>query len=58
MQLNLTETQNQELTQAAHFCSLSPERLAHLFVVQGIEMYCMHDDALRELRENLSGETE
>lgn len=58
MQINLTETQNQELTQAAHFCSLPPEKLAQSFVLQGIEMYCSKDDDLRELRDNLNGETE
>lgn len=58
MKLNLTETQKKELTLAAHFCSLPPEKLAQSFVLQGIEMYCSKDDDLRELRDNLNGESE
>lgn len=55
MQLNLTETQNKELTQAAHFCSLPPEKLAQLFVEDGLKLYHSSE---HEFRGTLNGETE
>ena len=58
MQLKLTDQNAHSLNTAANSCGLPPEKLARLFVIQGLEMYCRHDDELRELRETLDGETE
>ena len=55
MQINLSETHNQELTQAAHFCSLPPEKLAQLFVEDGLALYRSGE---HEFRGTLNGETE
>ena len=58
MHLELTDQSAHSLNTAANSCGLPPEKLARLFVIQGLEMYCRHDDDLRELRDNLNGETE
>ena len=39
MQITLNEKSERELTEAAHYCSLPPEKLAQLFVEDGLELY-------------------
>ncbi len=39
MQITLNEKSDRELTEAAHYCSLPPEKLAQLFVEDGLELY-------------------
>ena len=47
MQLKLTDNVKQELTRAAHFCGLPAEKLAQLFVEDGLTLYLRDPDEFR-----------
>jgi hypothetical protein len=47
MTLNLTSNQKSELDEAAHYCSLTPEKLASLFVEDGLRLYRDSRDEFR-----------
>lgn len=53
MHIKLEEKQQRELTEAAHHCSLPPEKLAALFVEDGLKLYRRHPD---EFRSTIDGE--
>lgn len=55
MHITLPQNTQRQLQEAAQYCSLPPERLAQLFVEDGLELYRREPN---ELRENLNGETE
>ena len=48
MTLNLTETLKSELEQTAHHCSIPAEKLASLFVEDGLRSYRDSRDELRD----------
>jgi hypothetical protein len=47
MTINLTSNQKSELDEAAHYCSLTPEKLASLFVEDGLRLYRDSRDEFR-----------
>jgi hypothetical protein len=53
MTIHLTETAKSELEQIAHHCSIPPEKLASLFVEDGLRSY---RDSRDELRDSLDHE--
>jgi hypothetical protein len=53
MTIHLTETAMSELEQTAHHCSIPPEKLACLFVEDGLRSY---RDSRDELRDSLDHE--
>lgn len=53
MTLTLPENLKSQLNEAARYCSLPPEKLASLFVEDGIKLY--RDDR-DEFRDTLNGE--
>jgi hypothetical protein len=48
MILDLTKNLKSELDEAAHYCSLSPEKLASLFVEDGLRLYRDSRDEFRD----------
>jgi hypothetical protein len=48
MTIHLTETTKSELEQTAHHCSIPPEKLASLFVEDGLRSYRDSRDELRD----------
>lgn len=55
MHIEINETTKNHLIEAAHYCSLPPEKLAQLFVEDGLELYRRSPN---EFRGTLDGETE
>lgn len=53
MTLDLTSNLKSKLDEAAHYCSIPPEKLAALFVEDGLRLYRDNRD---ELRDTLNGE--
>jgi hypothetical protein len=47
MQLELNETTKNQLTEASHYCSLPPEKLAALFVEDGLALYAREPNEFR-----------
>jgi hypothetical protein len=39
MQITLNDLTHRELTEVAHYCSLPPDKLAQLFVEDGLRLY-------------------
>jgi len=55
MHISINEKSERELTEAAHCCSLPPERLAQLFVEDGLALYRRSPD---EFKGTLDGENQ
>ena len=55
MHIEINETTKNHLIEASHYCSLPPEKLAQLFVEDGLKLYRRSPD---EFRGTLDGETE
>jgi len=55
MQIALNNTHSQELIEAAHRCSLPPEKLAAMFVEDGLALYRREPN---EFRITLDGEAD
>ena len=53
MHIEINETTKNHLIEAAHHCSLPPEKLAQLFVEDGLALYRRSPD---EFRGTLDGE--
>lgn len=53
MHIELNELTKNNLIEASHYCSLPPERLAQLFVEDGLALYRRSPD---EFRGSLDGE--
>ena len=48
MTLHLTDNLKSELDEAAHYCSIPPEKLASLFVEDGLKLYADSRDEFRD----------
>ena len=48
MTLNLNTKLQSDLDEAAHYCSIPPEKLASLFVEDGLKLYADSRDELRD----------
>jgi hypothetical protein len=48
MTIDLTTNLKAELDEAAHYCSIPPEKLASLFVEDGLRLYRDSRDDLRD----------
>jgi hypothetical protein len=55
MHITLNDKHRRELTEAAHHCSLPPEKLAQLFVEDGLALYRRSPD---EFKGTLDGENQ
>jgi len=55
MHIDINENTKSQLIEASHYCSLPPEKLAQLFVEDGLSLYRRDPD---EFRGSLDGETE
>lgn len=53
MHIEMNETAKNQLIEAAHYCSLPPEKLAQLFVEDGLALY---RSSPNEFRGTLDGE--
>lgn len=55
MHIDINETTKNQLIEASHYCSLPPEKLAQLFVEDGLALYHRSPD---EFKGTVDGETQ
>lgn len=55
MHIEINETTKNHLIEASHYCSLPPEKLAALFVEDGLKLYRREPN---EFRSTVDGETQ